>query len=56
LFVEFSRVGTQRVEGHGLGLSIVRRIAERMGGTVGVKSEVGMGSLFWFTLTGVEVE
>jgi signal transduction histidine kinase len=56
LFVEFSRVGTQRVEGHGLGLSIVRRIAERMGGTVGVESEVGMGSRFWFTLTGVKVE
>lgn len=50
LFLEFSRVGAQRVEGHGLGLSIVRRITERMGGSVGVESEVGMGSRFWFSL------
>ena len=50
LFVPFERLDQMRVEGHGLGLSIVRRIVERLGGRVGIDSEVGQGSLFWFTL------
>ncbi len=50
LFVPFERLDQMRVEGHGLGLSIVRRIVERLGGRVGIDSEVGTGSLFWFTL------
>lgn len=36
--------------GHGLGLSIVRRIVERLGGKVGVDSKLGEGSKFYFTL------
>jgi signal transduction histidine kinase len=36
--------------GHGLGLSIVCSIIEKLGGQVGVESEVGKGSLFFFTL------
>ena len=50
LFVPFSRVGTGGVEGHGLGLSIVRRITERLGGTCGVESSPETGTRFWFAL------
>lgn len=51
LFTQFTRLRHIReAEGHGLGLSIVQRIAERLNGYVGVESEVGRGSRFYFTL------
>ncbi len=50
LFQQFERLNQAKIEGHGLGLSIVRRITEKLGGTVGIESELGKGSLFYFTL------
>jgi PAS domain S-box-containing protein len=53
LFTPFTRLDQVRTQGHGLGLSIVRRIVEKLGGQVGVEGEVGQGSVFSFTLPGV---
>jgi len=53
IFEEFRQVGSdysRKREGTGLGLTLTRKFVEMHGGTIWVKSEVGKGSTFTFTL------
>jgi signal transduction histidine kinase len=50
VFTPFTRLSQVKIEGHGLGLSVVQRIVEKLGGEVGVESAPGRGSVFSFTL------
>jgi two-component system sensor histidine kinase/response regulator len=56
LFTPFTRLDQVRTKGHGLGLSIARRTVEKLGGQVGVQSQVGCGSVFTFTLPAMASE
>jgi len=53
-FHQATKADTKLVKSTGLGLAIVRAIVDEHGGSVGVESEIGKGSRFWFRIPGLK--
>lgn len=56
LFIPFERIGADKttIEGTGLGLSVVKKLMDAMGGKLGVESKPDLGSTFWIELPHVD--
>lgn len=54
IFEMFNRTGKSRSEGNGIGLALCRRVAEQHQSTIEVRSTVGEGSTFYFSLAGAD--
>ena len=52
LFTPFVRLAATEIEGSGLGLALSKTMVEGMGGRIGVRSEAGIGSIFWVEVAG----
>ena len=58
IFKKFYQIDTtskRKKEGSGLGLAICEGIIKKLGGKIGVKSEIGKGTMFYFTLAKEEI-